>query len=628
MQYLLVKDIHKAFTDKPLLDGVNFSVLKGQKIALVAQNGAGKSTLLHILMGTIEPNQGTVAFNKDIKVRFLSQTFDAPDDMSVRDALYIYDNPIGQLLRRYELLLLDPDADQIIIHTTLQEIEKIHAREYEVKLKTIISQLQLNAHLEQQMGALSGGEAKRVALAKTLLDEPHFLILDEPTNHLDLEMIERLENYLKKSDMTLLLVTHDRYFLERVCTDIYELDRGKLYMYPGNYEKFLMKKAERHEQEAQVVHHLKMLYKEELYWIRKAPRARWAKSVGRTKKFYDLEANYRSQKSTLQEQFDKLTLEMDGRRLGSKVLKIHSMTKSYGDKLIIKKFTHDFKQGERVWIIGKNGVGKTTFVNILAWLEQADGGGMEFGPTVKLAYYQQKQTIPDADITILDFVKSIAEYVTIGKVKLSASQLLERFLFSRKQQQVRLFSLSGGEKRRLSLLTTLIANPNFLILDEPTNDLDLATMAVLEEFLLAYQGVLIIISHDRFFMDKLVDHLFVFTGNGEITDYWWTYSEYKLHYNANHARPIWVDNQKHNVEEVEVITTAKPKKLSYNEQREFEQLGLDIQKLEQRKEEINMVFQQEDLDHERIKVLGKELSTLVDVLVTKETRWLKLAERD
>jgi len=274
MQYLLVKDIHKAFTDKPLLDGVNFSVLKGQKIALVAQNGAGKSTLLHILMGTIEPNQGTVAFNKDIKVRFLSQTFDAPDDMSVRDALYIYDNPIGQLLRRYELLLLDPDADQIIIHTTLQEIEKIHAREYEVKLKTIISQLQLNAHLEQQMGALSGGEAKRVALAKTLLDEPHFLILDEPTNHLDLEMIERLENYLKKSDMTLLLVTHDRYFLERVCTDIYELDRGKLYMYPGNYEKFLMKKAERHEQEAQVVHHLKMLYKEELYWIRKAPRAR------------------------------------------------------------------------------------------------------------------------------------------------------------------------------------------------------------------------------------------------------------------------------------------------------------------------------------------------------------------
>ncbi len=627
MQFLQVKDIHKAFTDKPLLDGVSFSILKGQKVALVAKNGAGKSTLLRILMDEIEPNQWTVNFNKDIKVRFLSQTFDVPDDMSVWDALYVHDNPLGQLLRKYELLLADPQADQIILHQTLQDIEKSHAWEYEVKLKSIVSQLQLTGYVEQSMGSLSGGEAKRVALAKALLDEPHFLILDEPTNHLDLEMIERLENYLKKSSMTLLLVTHDRYFLERVCTDIYELDRGKLYMYPGNYEKFLYKKAEREEQEAKEVHHLKMLYKNELYRIRKAPRARWAKSVGRTKKFYALEDNYRSQKGVLQEQFDKLELEMDQRRLGSKVLKIHSLSKSYGDKQIIKKFTYDFRQGERVGIIGKNGVGKSTFVNMIAWLEQPDHGTLDFWPTVKVGYYQQKQAIADSDVRVIDYVKEVAEYITIGKIKLSASQLLERFLFSTKQQQAKLFSLSGGERRRLHLLVTLIANPNFLILDEPTNDLDLMTLAVLEEFLLAYQGCLIIISHDRFFMDKLVDHLFVFQGEGEIFDFRWSYSEYKLNPKSSFSKPeIFDDEEKVIPENLE--TKPMPKKLSYNEKREFEQLGSDIQKLDQRKEEINLMFQEEGLEADKIVHLWKELSVLMTNLESKEARWLELAERE
>jgi len=477
------------------------------------------------------------------------------------------------------------------------------------------------------MGSLSGGEAKRVALAKALLDEPQFLILDEPTNHLDLDMIERLENYLKKSDMTLLMVTHDRYFLERVCTDIFELDRGKMYMYSGNYEKFLIKKAEREEQESKAVHHLKMLYKTELFWIRKAPRARGKKSVG----FYELEANYKSKKSDLGEQATKIMLEMEDRRMGSKILKIHALCKSYGDKQILKRFTHDFRQGERVGIIGKNGVGKSTFVNILTGNEQADSGSMEFGPTVKVGYYEQHQAIPDNEMKLIDYVKAVAEHAVIGKLKFTASQLLERFLFPPKQQQARLYSLSGGERRRLRLLMIIITNPNFLILDEPTNDLDLMTLSVLEEFLLAYQGCLIIISHDRFFMDKLVDHLFVFQGEGEVFDFWGTYSEYKL---MNKAESV--EAAKQNKEAFERMIQDEdtephiiaPKKLSYHEKREFEQLGADIQKMEQRKEEINLVFQQETIDNEVIKTLGKELSILVESLNTKELRWLELAERE
>lgn len=413
MQYLQVKNLTKSFSERPLMDGIDFSVHKGQKVALVAKNGAGKSTLLNILMGHIEPNDGTYLFNKDIKVGFLSQTFDAPDDMTVWDALYVYDNQIGQLLRKYEILISDPHADQIIVHDTLAQIEKINARDYEIKLKTIVSQLQLTPFLEQKIGELSGGEAKRVAIAKALLDEPHFLILDEPTNHLDLDMIEWLEKYLSKSDMTLLLVTHDRYFLERVCTDIYELDRGKMYMYSGNYEKYLIKKAEREEKDAKQVHHLKQLYNEELYRIRKAPRARGKKSLGRTKQFYALEADYKSKKSELVKQSAKLTLEMEERRLGSKVLKIHGLTKAYGDKQILHRFTHSFRQGERVGIIGKNGVGKSTFVNILTGNEQADSGTMEYGPTVKVAYYEQHQTIPDLDKRIIDYVKEVAEHVVV-----------------------------------------------------------------------------------------------------------------------------------------------------------------------------------------------------------------------
>lgn len=639
MQYLQVKNLHKSYTDQPLLDGVDFAIQKGQKAALVAKNGWGKSTLIKILEGKVEPNDGTVLFNKDIKVRFLSQSFDAPGTMTVWDALLTYDNPIGQLIRRYETLLAEPETDQIIIHQTLEAIEKTHAWEYEVQVKTIAGQLQLTPYFEKTMESLSGGEAKRVALAKALLDEPHFLILDEPTNHLDLDMIERLENYLKKSDMTLLMVTHDRYFLERVCTDIFELDRGKLYSYKGNYEQFLIKKAERAVQESQAVHHLKMLYQEELYRIRKAPRARGKKSVGRSKSFYALEAEYKSKKSTLAQQVKPMALEMEERRLGSKVLKIHWLSKKYGDKLILDRFKHDFKQGERVGIIGKNGVGKSTFVNLLTGNEQADSGSMEIGPTVKIWYYEQHYAIPDNEMRIIDFVKKVAEHAVIGKVKFSASQLLERFLFPLKQQQAKLFSLSGGERRRLRLLMILIQNPNFLILDEPTNDLDLMSLWVLEEFLLAYTGCLIIISHDRFFMDKLVDHLFVFQWNGVVDDFWGTYSEYKqsLWAIGEEARRGKKDAEEKSSQTLLNSETSSdpflkesqwPKKLSYHEKREFEQLGADIQKLEQRKEEINLIFQQETIDTGLIKELGKELNALVLNLDTKERRRLELAERE
>jgi len=379
MQYLQVKKLHKSYTDRPLLDGVDFSIVKGQKVALVAKNWAGKSTLLRILMGKTQQDDWNFTFHKDIRVGFLTQLSDIPEDMTVLDALFAYDSEIGQLIRNYEAALMETEQNpddsglrQIRIQELLAKIEELDAREYEVKVKTIISQLQLTAYLNQTIWSLSGGEAKRVALAKVLMEDPHFLVLDEPTNHLDLEMIEWLEKYLKRSDLTLLIVTHDRYFLERVCTDIYELEKGKLHMYPGNYEKYLTKKAEREEQESTSLHHMKQLYKQELYRVRKAPRARGKKSVGRTKEFTALEEEYKGRKWTALKESVKLEISIENRRLGTKVLKVHGLQKAYGDKIIVKSFKHDFMQGERVGIIGKNGVGKSSFVNLLAGRELPD----------------------------------------------------------------------------------------------------------------------------------------------------------------------------------------------------------------------------------------------------------------
>lgn len=640
MLYLHITDLHKSFTDKPLLSAINFTILKGQKVALVAKNWAWKSTLIKILMGAIEPTQGTVDFHKSIKVWFLNQTFDAPWDMTVWDAIFLYKNHIWELIRKYEILLVDKDSDHEIIHQTLEEIESVHWWEYETKVKSIISQLQLNPFLDKKIETLSWWEAKRVALAKALLDEPDFLVLDEPTNHLDLDMIEWLEKYLKKTDMTLLMVTHDRYFLERVCTDIYELDRWVIHTYSWNYENFLMKKSEREEREQLSVHKLKQFYKQELAWIRKAPRARQSKSVDREKKFYNIESDFHTKKGSLDEQAVRLSFDVQERRLGWKILKIHKLSKAYGEKIILDKFTHNFKQGERVGIMWKNGVGKSTFMNILTGTENYDSWSMEFWPTVEIGYYQQKHAMVDSDKTVLEYVKDISNRIVIGKwTIITATKILERFLFSPKQQQTRVSSLSGWERRRLHLLRVLIKNPNFLILDEPTNDLDLMTLAVLEDFLLAYQGCLIVITHDRFFMDRIVDHLFIFEWNGKVQDFWWTYSEFKRESlsdnneknNNSKKNLIWPHNDIDVTDSLEspleVQFTKTPKKLTYNEKFEFEQLSKDIHRLEERKHEISVLFQQEETDFSKIKDLGHELSKIISELEIKENRWLELAER-
>jgi len=511
--------------------------------------------------------------------------------MIVLDALFETDNAQGQLIKRYEQLILQPHPDHVLLETTLTQIEETHARDYEVKVKTIISKLQLTAYLDHSIGMLSGGEAKRVALARVLVNEPDFLLLDEPTNHLDLEMIERLERYLRDSKLTILMVTHDRYFLDRICTDIFELDRGNLHTYTGNYETFLTQKTERAEHEQKAMHEMKQLLKKELERMRKAPRARGTKSVGRVKKVTAMHEMYQQHKTVLHHETIPLTISVDRKRLGNKIMKLHNLEKAFEDKQIITQFSYEFRKGERVGIIGKNGVGKSTFVQMLMGIQQPDSGSIKLGDTVQIGYYQQEEMCLEHDKKVIDVVKDIAEYITIANGKrLSATQLLERFLFPPKQQHARAYTLSGGEKRRLHLLTVLIKNPNFLILDEPTNDLDLLSITILEEFLLHYQGCLIVISHDRFFMDRIVDHLFVFEGDGKVSDFRGTYSDYK----AN--KSVLLQTARQDATETQTGDTSSQNKgnnkLSYNERREFVALETEIDQLETRKEEINMRFQE------------------------------------
>lgn len=630
MQYLLVRHLYKSFTGKPLLNDVNFAIEKWQKVALVAQNGAGKTTLLKLIMGQLEWSAGDILFTKNVRVSFLSQDFEVDPNMSVLEALFTHENELGQLIRRYEALLLDPNHSEEEMQKILHQIEDAHAREYEVKVKTIIGQLNLTQYLTQTMWSLSWGEAKRVALAKALLDEPDFLILDEPTNHLDLDMIERLENYLKQSHLTLLLVTHDRYFLERVCTNILELDRGKIHSYNGNYQVFLEKKAQREELEQKTVHNMKQLRRHELDRMRRAPGARRTKQYARIKDFEELEDTYKASKSILNEKAKKLTIEVNQRRMGDKILKIHHLKKSFGDKLILKDFSHDFRHGERVGIVGKNWVGKSTFVNILTGEESADSGDIQQWRTVYLGHYQQQQALFQTDKRVLEIVKDVAEYIFVAKwKKLTASQMLERFLFSPNQQQAFASTLSWGEKRRLHLLLVLIKNPNFLILDEPTNDLDLVTLAILEEFLLDYTGCLIVISHDRFFMDRIVDHIFAFEWDWIVRDYRWSYSEYvafKAEEQQLEKKQLQAERQKAEAKKEAIISPDK-KKLSYKEKLEMETLWKEISILEKRVDEINFIYQSETLDGDKMKKLGREMDEIMKALTEKETRWLELAER-
>lgn len=628
MLYLKTQNLTKTYTTSPIIDHLDLTLSKGEKIAIVAKNGWGKSTLLKLLTNQIDKTDGIVQRKKELKILFLAQDFVENKENTVLDYLFNSLDPRAQLIKNYESSLQNPSTfSSSQVEQILLQIEQTQARDYESKVKTIISRLQLWELLNQSLKTLSWWELKRCALAKVLIDEPEVLILDEPTNHLDLQMIEWLENYLKTQVSTLLMITHDRYFLESVCNQIRELDRGKIYTYPGNYSYFLEKQAERRENESIEMEKMRQLLKRELAWMRKAPRARATKQQYREKEFYKLEEIYDARKDILNS--EKLTLDLpyQERRLWTKILKVKNLKKAFSQKIILNNFTYDFKFAERIWIIGKNWAWKSTFIDTLLWIQPPDSWVIEVGKTVVFGYYQQKEVDFPADKRVIDIIKDINEYLILWSwEKIPASKILERFLFPTQQQFTFAQNLSWWEKRRLYLLTILMKNPNFLILDEPTNDLDLLTLRVLEDFLLQFKGCLMIISHDRSFMDRLVDHLFIFEGNWAIQDFRGTYSERKNQQEADKKEKKSDSSKDHS--QTQISPPPWPKsKLSYQEERELQQLIKDLEELENEKAEINRIFENKDLPYDEIALLSEHLGSILKQIEQKEYRRFELIEK-
>ena len=625
MNYLTLENVSKSFGDKTLFENITFQINKGEKIALVAKNGAGKTTLLKIIAGT-EPAEGEVAkvlYRKDIVIRHLSQDPDLKDGHTILEAVFESDNEKVKATRQYEEALQNPE-DEKKMQDAMAKMDDLEAWDFKARIEEILSKLNIK-DLDQRIATLSGGQKKRLALAQILIDEPEFLILDEPTNHLDLDMIEWLEDYLQQPNLTIFMVTHDRYFLERVCSHILELDRKKLHKHRGNYSEFLEKKAMRRENEAVVLEKDKKLMKKELEWMRRQPKARGTKAKSRIDDFYKIKG-----RATQKVEKDTIQIDIKGNRMGSKILEAHNISKSYDKLKIVENFDYKFKKKERVGIVGPNGVGKSTFLRLLTKQERPDTGKVIIGDTITFGHYKQDGIQLQEDKRVLDVVRDVAEFIPLEKgKKMYAETLLEKFLFDRKQQQVYVSQLSGGEKRRLYLLTILMENPNFLILDEPTNDLDLITLNVLEEFLTEFPGCLIVVTHDRFFMDKIVDHLFIFQGNGKIKDYNGKYSDYRA---LEKQQDYEIQRQERAAEKQKAKATATPKtdsdkpKLTYEERKEMGRLEKKIQKLEERKEEIIDKFNDTNLSAEEIEKLSKELSEVKDEIEEKEMRWLELAE--
>lgn len=631
MTYLSTENLSKNFGIKPLFEDLTFGISKGDKTALIAPNGTGKSTLLKILAGEMEPDSGKVMTQKGIQVGFLAQEPDMDDSMSISEFIAHGNSEKIRVVQQYEKAVREQAEDfnpqtQQAFEKATAAMDAAEAWDVEQQMEQILGVLNIY-DLDQSIASLSGGERKRVALAFVLLDEPDLLILDEPTNHLDVEMIEWLESYLAKSTMTLLMVTHDRYFLDRVCNHILELDYGKLYHHKGNYEYYLEKKAEREEIEATEIAKAGKLMKKELEWMRRGPKARTTKSKSRIKDFYKTKEKAQSAREETE-----LQLDVNMSRMGGKVLEVENLSKSFGETVILDDFSYQFLQGERIGILGKNGVGKSTFLKILLGEEPADSGDIETGETIVFGHYQQKGIKIDESKRVIEIIKEVAEVIELSNGdRITASQFLEHFMFPSKMQYTPVEKLSGGEKRRLGLMMVLIKNPNFLILDEPTNDLDLLTLNKLEDFLQNFGGCLIIVSHDRFFMDKLVDHYFVFEGQGVIDDFHGTYEEYREEMlkrmaeasSPKKAKPKADDNTGAGQKE----STDQPKKLSYNERREFNKLEKEIAKMEEEKSRLEEKMSGSDLGYEELNELSKEFEELKETLEEKELYWLELAER-
>lgn len=624
MHYVTVEGLGKSYGIKPLFTNISFHINEGDKIALIARNGSGKSTLLRILCGKETAEEGKVWINKGVNTVMFEQDPQFSESSSILDNIFAHNHPIINAIKKYEAAEDSNDAEKIT--DALGEMEDQNAWDFDAKVKQILTKLNIH-NMDQLVGSLSGGQRKRVALARTLIDigfeNSHcLLIMDEPTNHLDVEMVEWLEHYLDKEKITLLLVTHDRYFLDTVCTEIWELDNSKIYTYKGDYQNYVEKKAARIESEIASIDKAKNTFRKELEWMRKQPRARTTKSKSRQDNFYEIE---KVAKQKIEDR--QVDLQMKMSRLGGKIAEFKKVYKKFGEKTILSGFDYTFKKGERIGIIGKNGAGKSTFVNMLQGLEEPDSGKINIGDTIIFGNYSQQGLVFKQDLRVIEYVKNIAEHFPLANgATMSASQFLELFLFSPDQQYSYTSKLSGGEKRRLHLLTILFKNPNFLVLDEPTNDLDLPTLSVLENFLMDFPGCLIIISHDRYFMDRIVDHLFVFEGNGVIRDFPGNYAEYREEQSEKTIDPEKIKSQIIVNRESEPETPIVKRKPSFNEKREFEMLEKEIKKMNLEKNEITEKLSDTNLAYSEIEKHSQRFSELSQLIDEKELRWLELSE--
>lgn len=682
MNYLSIENLTKVWHDKPVLKNVTFGIQAGEKVALVAGNGQGKSTLLSIIMGQESPNEGKAIIRKEIKVGYLPQEPELLNDVSVIDNILLEENEVSKVVRRYEHVIemveSGDSSEEVMgfLENATEQMNLLNAWDYESKVKQVLSQLKIS-NFNQLAGSLSGGQRKRVALAKVLLSQPDFLIMDEPTNHLDLEMIEWLEGFLSQRDLTLFLVTHDRYFLDRVCNSIIEIDNGTVYHYKGNYAYYVQNKAEREANAASELEKDKNLFRRELEWVRRMPKARSTKSKSRVESFNDLEEKIRSQRTQLEV---KMTMRME--RMGSKILELHHVGKAFEHLRVLDDFSYVFKNKEKVGIIGPNGVGKSTLLNIIMGSEPLDSGKVVLGDTVKIGYYSQQGIKVDETKKVIDVIRDVADWIPMANGnKLTASQMLLQFGFDYDKQFDFVNKLSGGERRRLFLLTILMEAPNFLILDEPTNDLDIKTLTVLEDFLESYEGCVIIVSHDRFFMDKLVDHCFIFEGNGVVRDFPGNYTDYrdsvdfleaqnevkksKSTVNSNSTATLnaeaslkleyseFIDsasqlkgdvnngltskaNSQENIESVKSNNVAKvndalkngsnQKKLTFKEKFELDTIEKELPQLQERRSSLEISLSDADSDYEKILQITQELSELNRKIDDMEFRWLELSE--
>ena len=619
MNYLSVEHIAKSYGERILFEDISFGINEGQKIGFVAKNGTGKTSLLNILSGVDTPDKGAVVYRKNLNVAFLSQEPNLDLSLTIEQTILASENPILEVIQSYEKAILHPEQTENY-QAAFDAMDANDAWDFETRYTQILFKLKLE-NLNKKVGDLSGGQKKRLALASALLTKPDLLVMDEPTNHLDLEMIEWLEALFAKENFTLFMVTHDRYFLERVCNEIVELDQGNLYSYKGNYSYYLEKRDARIQAETTETGKAKQLYKKELEWMRRQPKARTTKSKSRIDDFSEIKKKAHKRRSDHQ-----VELELNMERLGTKVVEIHKISKTYDDNTLFRGFEYNFLRAERIGIIGKNGTGKSTFLNILTGATQPDTGKVVIGDTVKFGYYTQRGINIKEGQKVIDVIREFGDYIPLKKGRqISAQGLLERFLFDRKKQYDFVNKLSGGERKRLYLCTVLIQNPNFLILDEPTNDLDIVTLNVLESFLLDFPGCLIVVSHDRYFLDKIVDHLFVFQGGGEILDFPGNYSDYRTYEDSKISEKR--DTESPKTEKKNWKTTTTNTKLGYQEQKEYNRLEKDIAKLERERESLQQKFSTENWDNEQINKQSIVLQGIIDRLSEKEMRWFELSEK-